>query len=338
MSEKINQYVKFIQNEQKRLSSSTVVAARRATDNQQLDEMAPLMALAARVVAPAVRTAATQMAVDTAAETASKLLTKKKQKQEEPESEEVQSEGVLQKLGSFAKTYAKDVGQEVGHRFVQNVAGTRALTTARKVGLLKTPSRDVDILQPKDRPEPVKAQNPEDGKPEFRRAPPPSKPAPTTSPSAPAPTASKPKPARPAPTTSPSAPAVSEPEPKPEPTPSVKPRIKLKPKKEVLERFSSLRKPHIPSISEQDVVKAEPIKAKPAAQTKPTSQQDDSQLEDEPGIDPKEHGAKMQPMVRSPEYMDYVRQNQDKIRAKKAQSDPVQSATSTSTSVDVDAL
>lgn len=98
---------------------------------------------------------------------------------------------------------------------------------------------------------------------------------------------------------------------------------------EALERFSSLRKPRIPNISEQEA-----IKAKPAAQTK-----DDSQLEDEPAIDPKEQGAKFQPMVKSPEYMEYLRQNQDKIRAKKAEpANPVKSATSTSTSVDMEAL
>lgn len=228
MSEKINQYVKFIQNEEKRLTTSTVVTPRAIT-NKRLDEIAPLMALA-RVAAPALHAAATQVAVDTAAETASKL-TKKKQKQEEPE--EVQTEGILQKVGSFAKTYAKDFGTEVRDRFIQNVAGERALKVARKTGLVSTPSRDVDILQPKDRPEPVKAEKPS-YEPEIRRAPEPAKPAPTAA--SPAPTA-KPTP-RPAPTTSPSAPArASKPEPKPVPAPvsaqpkptQLKPRIKLKP-------------------------------------------------------------------------------------------------------------
>lgn len=88
-------------------------------------------------------------------------------------------------------------------------------------------------------------------------------------------------------------------------------------------------------FSEQEVVKAEPVKAKPV---KPNTELD-SELEDEPGINPGERGAKFGPMVKSPEYMDYLRQNQDKIRAKKAQpANPVKPATSTSTSTDIDAL
>lgn len=79
-------------------------------------------------------------------------------------------------------------------------------------------------------------------------------------------------------------------------------------------------------FSEQEVMRAQPVKAKPVSnqqdkaepvKAEPANSQLDSELEDEPTINPKEQGAKFQPMVKSPEYMDDLIQNQDKIIAAK---------------------
>lgn len=81
-------------------------------------------------------------------------------------------------------------------------------------------------------------------------------------------------------------------------------------------------------FSEQEVVRAQPVKAKPVsdqenkaepvkAEPVKSGNELDSELEDMPTTNPKEVGAKFQPVTRSPEYTDYIRQNQDKIIAAK---------------------
>jgi len=125
-------------------------------------------------------------------------------------------------------------------------------------------------------------------------------------------------------------------------------------KKESLERFINVQKPRVPNSSkfpdvftEQEAVKAQPIKAKPVsdevkAEPVKSGTELDSELEDMPGTDPKEQGAKFQPVTRSPEYMDYLRQNQEKIIAAKRAREEAGAFKSkiqaSSTSADVDSL
>lgn len=354
MTKKIDLYAKFIQNEQKRLNNSTVVAPRP----QQINEVAPIIG---------------GLALRGAVWAAKKMMQKAAEKQAAKAAAE-----------KAAAETAKKAGEEVAKKAPENIVlqGTRKVPTkphykpgAAEPAPAPTVSPSASQALPKPRPEykpepsnlgpavlgaaglaggaaAIKKGTEERKEVEAERAPKQETPAMEPSKKEPPKAETSPEPSKPE--TAAEAPKSSEEDEEAEKYVAPIERRYRSIKKESLERFINMQKPRVPNSSkfsnvftEQEAVKAQPVKAKPVsdevkAEPVKSGTELDSELEDMPGTDPKERGAKFQPVTRSPEYMDYLRQNQEKIIAAKRAREEAGAFKSkiqaSSTSADVDSL